>query len=334
MEDWGWKSVRGDRAVGFWTVSWLKLKDYLNNPHDKFFKWNFGIIDNTKDFIQEYLPKKLINSIDINQLESCKGSYVDKQLTEHFSDLLFKTKMKGVDTYVYILFEHKSYADNWGHFQLLRNMVKIWEEQQKVSSNPISLNPIIPILIYHGSKPWDFSSGLEKLFSYTDSTKEYIPSFRSEIFDISHLPNHQIKGNELLRASLMSLKYIQRKDLFKDIEELWELFYQFSDKPKSKEELTVIFTYIFNTMDREQTDSFTNFIEGIDSKKGTNMKTIKDQVFHDGRIKGKQEEKAENRVALEKSARKMIEDGLSFEAIHKYTGLPISRIEELHRSMN
>ncbi|RMA71605.1 Rpn family recombination-promoting nuclease/putative transposase, partial [Petrotoga olearia] len=43
--------------------------------------------------------------------------------------MLYKTKIKGQDGYIYILMEHKSYIEGKVIFQLLRYITSIWEEK-------------------------------------------------------------------------------------------------------------------------------------------------------------------------------------------------------------
>ncbi|WP_146913877.1 Rpn family recombination-promoting nuclease/putative transposase, partial [Halolactibacillus halophilus] len=62
----------------------------VQNPHDKFFKETFKNPQVTKDFITYYLPPSLVKQIDVNTLEPQKDSFINKELEEVFSDLLFK----------------------------------------------------------------------------------------------------------------------------------------------------------------------------------------------------------------------------------------------------
>ena len=101
----------------------------INNPHDAFFKRNFGNIEIAKDFLQNYLPENVVKTIDLNTLEKENGSYVDEDLQESFKDMLYKTTINGVEGYIYILFEHKSYNDSLVSFQILKYIIKIWEEK-------------------------------------------------------------------------------------------------------------------------------------------------------------------------------------------------------------
>jgi len=119
----------------------------INNPHDKFFRESFGRKDIAKSFIKEYLPQDLCKSLELKSLEISKDSYVDKEMSEHFSDIVYKINILGKSSFIYLLFEHKSYDDKLVHFQLLRNMVKIWEMFIKQNSKTGKLPQIIPLLI-------------------------------------------------------------------------------------------------------------------------------------------------------------------------------------------
>lgn len=62
--------------------------DIIQNPHDKFFKETFGNIDVVQDFLNSYLPKNILDIIDIETVTPLKDSFVNHELDESFSDLL------------------------------------------------------------------------------------------------------------------------------------------------------------------------------------------------------------------------------------------------------
>ncbi len=79
----------------------------VQNPHDKFFKETLGNVSTAKDFLSNYLPDNIMNIIDVNTLEPQKDSYINQELEESFSDLLFKVDINENEGYLYFLFEHK-----------------------------------------------------------------------------------------------------------------------------------------------------------------------------------------------------------------------------------
>lgn len=60
----------------------------LNNVHDKFFKQVMGNKETAKNMMENYLPKKVLKLIDLEEMELEKDSMIEKELEETFTDLL------------------------------------------------------------------------------------------------------------------------------------------------------------------------------------------------------------------------------------------------------
>lgn len=117
------------------------------NVHDRFFKQVFSEQAVAADFLRNYLPAEVVGLLDLSSLELAKDSFVDERLREKFSDLLYNVKLTdGEPAFVYVLFEHKSYADPLTSLQLLRYMAQIWDLGVRQKSQFV---PIIPIVVYH-----------------------------------------------------------------------------------------------------------------------------------------------------------------------------------------
>jgi predicted transposase/invertase (TIGR01784 family) len=91
------------------------------NLHDLIFKETLARRGPVREFLANYLPKSIAALFDMDSAERLPDSFVDPELREHFSDLLYRVKLKrGGDAFVYVLMEHKSSPDNTVAFQLLR----------------------------------------------------------------------------------------------------------------------------------------------------------------------------------------------------------------------
>lgn len=62
----------------------------MKNPHDKFLKETINDVAVTRDFLNNYLPEEVVQYIDLNTLLPQKDSFINDELKESFSDLLFK----------------------------------------------------------------------------------------------------------------------------------------------------------------------------------------------------------------------------------------------------
>jgi len=71
------------------------MTEIVNHPHDKFFKEILGQRENAQDFFLNYLPDRIRALINLDSLEICKDSFIEKELNEYFSDLLYRLKLSG-----------------------------------------------------------------------------------------------------------------------------------------------------------------------------------------------------------------------------------------------
>ncbi len=132
----------------------------ITNPHDKFFREVWSRQDIAVDFLANYLPEDVSKHLQLDTLEIQKDSFIEKHLKEHLSDLLYRVKLAdGVEGFVYMLFEHKSYPDHFVTVHLLRYMGAIWQQylknMSKCERNRSSGLPlIVPLVFYHGTEDW------------------------------------------------------------------------------------------------------------------------------------------------------------------------------------
>lgn len=184
----------------------------IRNPHDKFLKEMLGNVETAKDFITNYLPQQVLQVMDVDTLEPQKDSFINKELEESFSDLLYKVDICNQEGYLYLLLEHKSYPDKGITFQLLKYMVEIWEakrDKERAKEFPM----IIPLVIYHGKSKWTIPPSLSELLigydALPEEVKVYVPNFEYQLFNISQYSDDEIKGSAQTRITFRLLQIFQ-----------------------------------------------------------------------------------------------------------------------------
>lgn len=167
----------------------------INKPHDKFFKETLSNIENSRSFMENYLPSEILNIVDLDNLTVEKDSYIDEELEEYFSDILFKTNINQKEGYIYFLFEHKSYISDTISLQLLKYILKIWEQKFKKEKQK-KLPLIIPMVIYHGENKWNIAKELidmiEGVVELPKEILKYIPNYEYILYDLSPYGEEEI----------------------------------------------------------------------------------------------------------------------------------------------
>ena len=96
------------------------------NPHDRFFKESFSRPEAAADLLRSALPISVVEALDLATLTLKSGSFVDPQLREYHSDLLFEASLRDHSpALIYFLVEHKSSPERWVSLHLLRYAVAI-----------------------------------------------------------------------------------------------------------------------------------------------------------------------------------------------------------------
>ena len=121
---------------------------------NKFFRTSFSRLDVVRSFIEEVLPKQYRDKINLDSLRLSNSSFIDAELSEHLADLVYQAEYAGESAKISLLFEHKSYQEDFPELQLLQYMTNAYKEerkQKKKEKNPKKSTVVIPIVIHHGS---------------------------------------------------------------------------------------------------------------------------------------------------------------------------------------
>lgn len=165
------------------------------NPHDRFFKEAFSREDVAASFLRHHLPADLAGLIRPDSLEVRKDSFVDRELAEHHSDLLYAVRWQNGQTgYVSVLFEHKSYPEPRIALDLMRYITRIAEQTLKAGHTGL-LPAILPVVVYHGRQPWTIPLDSRALFDAPGAFDPFIPSFRYLLTDLTAYSDEDLRGS-------------------------------------------------------------------------------------------------------------------------------------------
>ena len=313
--------------------------------HDEAVKEYFSDIETAKSFFREYLPAEIVNNLDFNTLRICKDSFLDKKLARYFCDILYQSNLKkiNINIFIYLLIDHKSREEPFMGFQFLKYMVRIWELYLKQNKKAKALPVVIPIVIYHGHKKWEIERGFSSFFEAPGYLEEYIPDFNYRLYDISHVPDEEIKGAVLLRILLMTLKYIFTPELnYRLREEILPLFLELKDKTKGTEYLEVLLRYLTRSARGLPEKELNESVRKLFEKGGDIMQTIAEEWKREGikigeeigeergvKIGEKRGEERGKEYTAKETAIRMLKKGFDLNTIVEITGLEPSEIKKL-----
>ena len=263
--------------------------DIIKNPHDSLFKRTLGDKEVAVDFLENYLPNSILKEIDLTDIKVAKDSFIDKELEESFSDILYNVSIDGKEGFVYLLFEHKSYFDKMTPVHMLGYILDIWKLYDKQNKNE-KLPTIIPILIYHGNRKWKYGNSLSELIEATsEAISDYIPGYNYLLYDFSNYSDAEIKGQIKLRLFLKLISHIFDDDFDKGLREVLPLLIELSEKTTGLEYIETVVKYILNIGEEISLNELDQKAKNISAEGSAVIMTIAEKIYHDGKEEGKVE---------------------------------------------
>jgi predicted transposase/invertase (TIGR01784 family) len=226
-----------------------KSKQNIIKVHDKFFKETFSRLEVAQSFIEELFPQELKEKLNIKDLKRVPDSFIDQELEEYFSDIIYQTNLAQQGTLVTLLFEHKSYSVPFPHIQLLQYIVNIWKQEIKAKKK---LSVIIPIVIHHGEQKWEYKSMKKYFVDLPPTLHKFIPDFDYLLFSLSDMEDDRLASikNVILSMSAMLLKHSHDKnDDFLKLTPFWLEKLKELDAQQQLDFIRSVFVYIQNAID-------------------------------------------------------------------------------------
>jgi predicted transposase/invertase (TIGR01784 family) len=304
----------------------------IKNPHDKTFKEIMSDTSIAKDFIKNYLPPEILKQIDLNKLEIKKDTFIEPELKERYTDILYQVKLNNKKAYLYLLFEHKSYKDKNITIQLLQYMVNIWQLdiKQKAKELPI----IIPIVIYHGIGKWNIGLKLSDILTPPAplELKKYIPDYQYILYDLPTYNSEQIIGEAKLQIFIRTLANTFNPEFtIKTVNTILEMLRELEKEDTANITfIKIIIKYIMAVIDDLTIEELNKRYQLISREGSDLIMTIAEQLREEGRAIGEAigEAKGEAKKQIE-IAQNMIKLKMDITTIQQVTGLSQKEIKQL-----
>ncbi len=300
----------------------------MSLSHDPFIRKILSNKQEALDLFIATLPENISEHLLLDKLELIQESFLGNNNEESRTDLLYKIPLKNSSTtYIYLLFEHKSYYDKKIYVQLLEYLSKIYNWQLE---NEKEQNVIIPFVFYHGEKGWDL--GLKFLDSFTknsipENLMQFIPNFSIHLLELTSKGKAFQTKNLALRLYMRLIQTIRNdpQEFVKNLQELLRSLLEEKEDTKRIDILKNIYEYIFRARKDAEDFSKQAIIKEIE---GDYMNML-ERIREEGKLKGELvgEQRGELKKALE-TARNMKNLGLSIEVIIKSVGLSEEELKE------
>ncbi|EAR0002371.1 ISNCY family transposase [Salmonella enterica subsp. diarizonae] len=289
-----------------------------NTPHDAFFKQFLMHPDTARDFLDIHLPAEIRGICDLDTLRLESSHSVEESLKEQYSDVLYSVKMQGTSGYIHVLIEHQSTADKKMAFRMMRYAIAAMHRLLKDENGPLPL--VVPLLFYQEkTSPYPLSMSWLDMFALPELARRiYSEPFPLE--DITVIPDDDIMQHRRIAllerlVTLISAEYTTESQLNSLLSYMVQRGH--TDQPQ------VFYRELANRLPQEESMmTLAEWFEEQGMQKGVREGML------EGKREGLQEGKTEERRNI---ARRMLESGMTREAVAQITTLTDDEIEQIIR---
>jgi predicted transposase YdaD len=276
-----------------------------HNVHDALFKAIFSQVEHAAGELRVVLPPGLAARIDWGTLTLRPGSFVDEALALQHSDLLFSATLSGRMALIYVLCEHKSGPEGLTAFQLLRYMVRVWEDHRQRHPEARLLPAIVPVVVHHGEGGWTVARGFEELLDVDEETLAdlgaHVVRFRFVLDDLSQESDEALRAramSALGRLSLWCLRNARRPEqIVAGVREWLGLVQEVRRAPNGMAALVKLWRYVLEVGERfGPEDLVARLTAAMGPKEKEAVVTAGEQLVERGRQEG--ERKGQQKVLL------------------------------------
>ena len=316
----------------------MKKKNSTPTPHDATFRQFLTQPEIARDFMELHLPAELRALCDLSSLKLESGSFVEDDLRQYFSDVLYSLKTTAGDGYVHVLIEHQSSPDRHMAFRLLRYAVAAMQRHLEAGHKKLPL--VIPVLFYTGKRsPYPYST--RWLDEFDDpAVAEQLYGGAFPLTDITVIPDDDIMNHRSMAALTLLQKHIHQRDMATLTDRLATLLMA---DTLSSSQVTVLIHYLLQAGESADSEAFVRELAQRVPQHGDALMTIAQQLeqkgIEKGRMEGRQEgiqlgeqrgiEKGEREATL-KIARTMLQNGLDQSIVMQMTGLTEDELAQIH----
>ena len=308
----------------------------ISSPHDRFFKRFYSQPKFAIELFQLIFSQKELSAYDWENLKSENNILKNK-----IADLVFSVPLKinpKINLKIFILLEHKSHYDPHLFTQLLHYQTLLHEKTIRETGQPM---PIIPILFYHGRRPWNWSLSFQgTYFSFSEipiESKKNMLNYSLKLLDTHDVKVQRIFKNKNFRSrgalSLLSRIWTLKLEV-SELKKVLTLFSDFSGKEddlilNAVDYLRSVLGMSQELWEQVETESME---EGILNKGG--YMDIREDIRQEAKMEGIQEGIRRGKKEGRQEGKKeiilnMLKNKIDISIISKVTGLSKEEIDKI-----
>lgn len=306
-------------------------KKFTPTPHDSVFKQFLSEKETAKDFFDIWLPDEIKSLCDLDSLKVESSSFVDSEMKNYQSDILYSVSTTKGSGYIYVLIEAQSKPDKLIAWRLMRYSMAAMHKHLENGHKQLPL--VFPILFYTGEQsPHPYSMNWFDCF-HDRKLAERIYTNPFRLADVTTLDDGEIMKHKRIALLELIQKHIRRRDMTELMNEIVTLL---SYNYYTDNQVITMFNYLIQEGNAQKPMEFITEIAKQSEKHEGALMTIAQQIEEMGIQKGIQigeqngMQKGEKQASM-KIARQLLEKGVERDIVKLSTGLTDTEMSNLFK---
>ncbi|KIJ88772.1 Rpn family recombination-promoting nuclease/putative transposase [Rickettsia asembonensis] len=300
-----------------------------------------------KEFFEMHLPRDIKAMFAPHTLNMEKESFVEPNLQNSISDILFSAKFNDETGYLWILLEHQSTPDHFMAFRLFKYMMDIIARHLTLHPNSKHLSFVYPLVFYNGVKHYNAPRNFWDLFKNKQLMQD-IWNKDHQLINVHDIPDDELKKKTWAGILQFFMKHIHERDLLKRWYEVAELLPELAKMNIGIDYLELILTYTLikieksdkielekilkSRLNNQQGEKLMTSLahhweqQGVEKGMQQGMQIGRSEGVQIGRNEGMQIGRNEEKYEV---AKNMYNAGSDTDFIAKVTGLTVDEINKL-----
>ena len=300
--------------------------------HDSGYKKLFSNKVIFRQLMETFVKEDWIKDLDFDSCETVDKSFISDHYKETESDIIYKSKLKDKEVYIFILIEFQSTVDRFMVLRILNYITNFYMDYVASKPRVKKLPAIFPILLYNGEARWTAPVSLSELIDDHDRLGRFSINF--EYFKIAE---NEYEQEELLQIrNIVSTLFLAES--YYDIDMLATEFINLFERESDKAAVSLFLNWfkqlsehgIIEEVDYQSLEQIYSTKEEVSTMLIKALEREREETFQQGKIEGKLEGKIEGKI---EAAKNLLAEGLSIAFISKVTGLSEEIILKLKAEM-
>ena len=302
--------------------------------HNDFFYQVMSRKDKAKTFFERYLPKSVQEITNLEAITLAESKHVSDAGISLYNDVLYRCELaQGQPGYLFAMCEHQSTPDDQMPLRLLKYNIATIEKHLKQEKERFPV--IVNIVLYHGSKPWNYSTAFSDYYANPTLGKAFLDMAPFTLINIPRLSKSAIHEDKELGFCFEAFRCTSQPDPYEAFESTMHepAFKTYFDR-LPKELRNLVLAYLGKCIDREKhsLEDLISLVSSNPQEKTEIMTSIAQAIGQEyekkGMQQGMQQGMQEEKLHI---AKNMLHSHEPKEKIHQFTGLSWVDIEQLMR---